>query len=137
MRYESVLQTIGRTPLVSLDRICGDRIPAKVYGKVEAFNPGQSAKDRAALYMIEQAEKKGRILPGATLIEATSGNTGYSIAMIAAVKGYKCILTLTDKAGPEKRALLTALGAEIVLCPKDAAPEDPASYYSQAERLSA
>ena len=73
MRYDSVIQTIGRTPLVALDRICGDRIPAKVYGKVESYNPGQSAKDRAALYMIEQAEKKGRIKPGATLIEATSG----------------------------------------------------------------
>ncbi|MBC6993879.1 cysteine synthase family protein [Neolewinella lacunae] len=137
MRHESVISTIGNTPLVSLDRICGSRISAKVYGKVESFNPGQSAKDRAALYMIEQAEKKGRIQPGATLIEATSGNTGFSIAMIAAVKGYKCVLTLTDKAGPEKRALLTALGAEIVLCPAAAEPEDPASYYSQAERLAA
>lgn len=137
MLYGSVIDTIGHTPLVSLDRICGDRIPAKVYGKVESFNPGQSAKDRAALYMIEQAEKKGRIKPGATLIEATSGNTGFSIAMIAAVKGYKCILTLSDKAGPEKRALMRALGAKIVLCPKDAAPEDPESYYSQAEHLAA
>ena len=137
MRFESVIETIGKTPLISLDRICGERIPAKVYGKVESFNPGQSAKDRAALYMIEQAERKGRILPGATIIEATSGNTGYSIAMIAAVKGYKCILTLTDKAGPEKRALLVALGAEIVLCPKDAAPEDPESYYSMAESIAA
>ena len=137
MRHGSVIETIGHTPLISLDRICGDRIAAKVYGKVESFNPGQSAKDRAALYMIEQAEKKGRIKPGATLIEATSGNTGFSIAMIAAVKGYKCILTLSDKAGPEKRALMTALGARVVLCPKDAAPEDPESYYSQAERLAA
>jgi len=134
---DHILQTIGNTPLISLDRICGDRIPAKVYGKVESFNPGQSAKDRAALYMIEQAEKNGKIKPGATLIEATSGNTGFSIAMIAAVKGYKCILTLSDKAGPEKRALMTALGAKIVLCPKDAAPEDPESYYSQAEHLAA
>lgn len=137
MRFDSVLQTIGHTPLISLDRICGERIPAKVYGKVESFNPGQSAKDRAALYMIQQAERKGRIQEGATIIEATSGNTGYSIAMIAAVKGYKCILTLTDKAGPEKRALLTALGAKIVLCPKDAAPEDPNSYYSMAETIAA
>jgi cystathionine beta-synthase len=137
MRHDSVLSTIGHTPLISLDRICGDRIPAKVYGKVESFNPGQSAKDRAALHMIEQAEKKGLIKPGATLIEATSGNTGFSIAMIAAVKGYKCILTLSDKAGPEKRALMTALGAKIVLCPKDAAPEHPDSYYSRAEELAA
>lgn len=135
MRHESVLTAIGNTPLVKLDRICGDRIPAAVYGKMESMNPGQSAKDRAALHMIEEAERKGLIHEGATLIEATSGNTGFSIAMIAAVKGYKCILTLTDKAGPEKRALLTALGAKIVLCPKDAAPEDPESYYSQAEEL--
>ncbi len=135
MHYDSVLQAIGNTPLIRLDRICGSRIPAAVYGKMESMNPGQSAKDRAALYMIEQAERKGRIQPGATLIEATSGNTGFSIAMIAAIKGYKCILTLTDKAGPEKQALLTALGAKIVLCPKDAAPEDPESYYSRAEEL--
>ena len=135
MRYDSVLQAIGNTPLIRLDRICGSRIPATVYGKMESMNPGQSAKDRAALYMIEQAERKGRIQPGATLIEATSGNTGFSIAMIAAIKGYKCILTLTDKAGPEKQGLLKALGAKIVLCPKDAAPEDPESYYSRAEEL--
>ena len=137
MRYESILNTIGKTPLVSLDRVCGERIPARVFAKVESFNPGQSAKDRAALYMIEEAERKGLIKPGATLIEATSGNTGFSMAMIAAVKGYKCILTLSDKAGPEKRALMTALGAKIVLCPKDAAPEDPESYYSRAEELAA
>ncbi|MEM7571838.1 MAG: cysteine synthase family protein [Bacteroidota bacterium] len=137
MRFQHVLETVGNTPLIQLDRICGDRIPAKVYAKVEAFNPGQSAKDRAALYMIEQAEQKGRIQEGATIIEATSGNTGYSIAMAAAVKGYRCILTLTDKAGPEKIALLKALGAEIILCPKDAEPEDPESYYMQAERLAA
>ena len=137
MRFNSVIDTVGSTPLIRLDRICGERIPATVYAKVEAYNPGNSAKDRAALYMIEEAERKGRIKPGGTIIEATSGNTGYSIAMIAAVKGYKCILTLTDKAGPEKRALLSALGAEMILCPKDAEPEDPASYYSQAERLAA
>ncbi len=135
MRFNSVLDTVGATPLVKLDRICGERIPATVYAKVEAYNPGNSAKDRAALYMIEAAERKGLISEGATIIEATSGNTGYSIAMISAVKGYRCILTLTDKAGPEKQALLRALGAEIILCPKDAEPEDPASYYAQAEYL--
>ena len=137
MRHNSVIQAIGHTPLIRLDRICGQRIPATVYGKMESFNPGNSAKDRAALYMIEQAERKGRIREGATLIEATSGNTGFSIAMIAAVKGYKCILCLTDKAGPEKQALLRAMGAQIVLCPKDAAPEDPESYYSRAEQFAA
>lgn len=137
MHFSSVIDTIGNTPLIRLDRICGDRIPATVYAKAESHNPGQSAKDRAARYMIEAAEQRGEIGPGATIIEATSGNTGYSIAMISAVKGYRCILTLTDKAGPEKIALLKALGAEIILCPKDAEPEDPRSYYSQAETLAA
>lgn len=137
MRFNSVIDTVGSTPLIKLDRICGERIPATVYAKVESFNPGQSAKDRAALYMIEEAERKGRIQAGATIIEATSGNTGYSIAMIAAVKGYRCVLTLTDKAGPEKIALLHALGADTILCPKDAEPEDPDSYYSRAEQLAA
>lgn len=137
MRFNSVIDTIGSTPLIRLDRICGERIPATVYAKVEAFNPGNSAKDRAALYMIEEAERKGRLRPGGTIIEATSGNTGYSIAMVAAIKGYRCMLTLTDKAGPEKRALLTAMGAEIILCPSDAEPEDPESYYSKADHLAA
>lgn len=135
MRFNSVIETIGATPMIKLDRICGDRIPATVYAKVESYNPGQSAKDRTALYMIEAAERKGRIKPGATIIEATSGNTGYSIAMISAIKGYRCVLTLTDKAGPEKIALLEALGAELILCPASAEPDDPASYYAQAERL--
>ncbi len=135
MPHESVIATIGNTPLIHLKRIVGDHFPATVYGKVEAYNPGQSAKDRIALYMVEQAERKGLLKPGATVIEATSGNTGYSLAMVCALKGYRCVLTVTSKAGQEKLALLRSLGAEIVVCPADATPEDPRSYYSRAEQL--
>ena len=135
MRHENVLSTIGNTPLVRLNRICND-FTAEIYGKVEAFNPGQSAKDRIANYMVEQAEKRGFLKPGGTVIEATSGNTGYSLAMISAIKGYRCVLTVTSKASHEKLSLLRALGAEVIVCPADAQPEDPRSYYSRAEQLS-
>jgi cystathionine beta-synthase len=134
MRYENILATIGNSPLIQLSRICHD-IPAQVYGKVEAYNPGQSAKDRIALYMVEQAERAGQLRPGATIVEATSGNTGYSLAMVCTMKGYKCILTVTSKAGQEKLALLRAMGAEVVVCPADVTPEDPRSYYSRAEQI--
>ncbi len=135
MRYENVLATIGNTPLIELSRICHD-IPGKVYGKVEAFNPGNSAKDRIALYMVEKAEKEGRIKPGDTIVEATSGNTGYSLAMVCSLKGYRCVLTVSSKASQEKLALLRSMGAEVIVCPADAEPEDPRSYYSRAEQLS-
>ena len=135
MRYENVLATIGNTPLIHLNRIAKD-IPAQVYGKVEAYNPGQSAKDRTALYMVEQAERDRLIQPGDTIVEATSGNTGYSLAMICSMKGYRCLLTVSSKASQEKLSLLKAMGAEVVICPADAEPEDPRSYYSQAKRLS-
>lgn len=134
MHCENVLATIGNTPLIKLSRICEDLSPT-VFGKVEAFNPGQSAKDRIALYMIEQAERAGKIKPGATIVEATSGNTGYSIAMVSSLKGYKCILCVTSKASREKLALLRSMGAEVVICPADVEPEDPRSYYSQAESI--
>ncbi len=134
MYYESVLATIGHTPLIKLGRMCAD-LPGTVLGKVESFNPGQSAKDRIALYMIEQAEKKGRIKPGDTIVEATSGNTGFSIAMVCSIKGLKCILTVTSKASQEKLSLLRSMGAEVVVCPADAEPEDPNSYYSRAEQI--
>lgn len=134
MYSKNVLANIGNTPLIELSRVCKD-IPCKVLGKVEAFNPGQSAKDRIALYMIEQAEKQGRLKPGSTIVEATSGNTGYSLAMVSALKGYKCVLTVTSKASQEKLSLLRALGAEVIICPVDAEPEDPQSYYSRAEQL--
>ncbi len=134
MHCESVLATIGNTPLIRLSRI-GHNLPATVFGKVEAFNPGQSAKDRIALYMVEQAERSGKLQPGGTIIEATSGNTGYSLAMVSSLKGYKCVLTVTSKASREKIALLRSMGAEVVVCPADAEPEDPRSYYSRAEQL--
>jgi len=135
MRYDNVLETIGNTPLIRLGRICKD-IPAEIYGKVEAYNPGQSAKDRTALYMLEQAEKEGKIKPGDTIIEATSGNTGYSLAMACSLKGYNCLLCVSSKASNEKLALLRSMGAEVVICPADAPPEDPRSYYSRAAQLS-
>ncbi|MEM9261549.1 MAG: cysteine synthase family protein [Bacteroidota bacterium] len=135
MQHENVVATIGNTPLVKLSNITEGVIPATVYGKVEAFNPGQSAKDRVAKYMIEQAERDGKLQPGGTVIEATSGNTGYSMAMVSALRGYRCVLCVTSKAGQEKLSLLRSLGAEVVICPADVAPEDPRSYYSRAEQL--
>ena len=134
MYQKSVLDTIGHTPLIQLSRICAD-LPFTVLGKVEAFNPGHSAKDRTAYYMICEAEKKGKLKPGGTIVEATSGNTGFSIAMVSALKGYRCILTLTTKASKEKIALLESMGAQVVVCPAEVAPEDPRSYYSQAEQI--
>ena len=135
MHFENVAATIGNTPLVKLNNVVSGIIPATVYAKVEGYNPGHSAKDRVAKYMIEQAEKKGLLKPGGTVIEATSGNTGYSLAMVSAIKGYRCVLTVTSKAGQEKLALLRSLGAEVVICPADVQPEDPRSYYSRAEQL--
>jgi len=134
MIRESVTDTIGNTPLIRLNRIA-EGLRGSFYAKVEAYNPGQSAKDRIALFMVEEAEKKGLLQPGGTIVEATSGNTGYSIAMLAAIKGYRCILTLTSKASTEKISLLRSLGARVVICPVDVAPEDPRSYYSQAEQI--
>jgi len=134
MYCENVLETIGNTPLIKLSNI-SKSIPATVFGKVEAYNPGQSAKDRTALFMVEQAEKRGDLKPGCTIIEATSGNTGYSLAMVCALKGYHCVLTVSSKASKEKLALLRSLGAEVVICPANVKPEDPRSYYSKAEQL--
>ena len=134
MVYENLSGTIGNTPLVRLNKITAG-LTGTYYAKVEAFNPGQSAKDRIAFYMVEQAEKKGLIKPGGTIVEATSGNTGFSIAMLSAIKGYKCILTLTSKASTEKISLLKSLGAEVIICPVDVSPEDARSYYSRAEQI--
>lgn len=133
--FENVLETIGNTPLIKLNRIA-ESIPATVMAKVEAFNPGQSAKDRIAFHMVEEAERSGQLKPGGTIVEATSGNTGFSLAMISTIKGYRCILCVTTKASKEKIALLKSLGAEVVICPADAAPEDPNSYYSKAKSIS-
>ncbi len=134
MVYENLSGTIGNTPMVRLNKITAG-LTGTFYAKVEAFNPGQSAKDRIAFYMVEQAEKKGFIKPGGTIVEATSGNTGFSIAMLSAIKGYQCILTLTSKASTEKISLLKSLGAEVIICPVDVRPEDPRSYYSRAEQI--
>jgi cystathionine beta-synthase len=133
--YQNVLQTIGNTPLIRLNYF-SEQLGLNVYAKVEAYNPGQSAKDRIALYMIEKAEKEGKIKPGATIIEASSGNTGFAIAMVCAIKGYKALITVSSKISAEKLNQLRAMGAEVIICPKSAKPEDPRSYYSQAKQKS-
>lgn len=135
MIHKSILEAIGNTPLVQLQRVVGD-LPLTVAAKVEYLNPGQSIKDRIALKMVEDAEEAGLIKPGGTIIEGTSGNTGMGLALAAAVKGYKCIFTTTDKQSQEKVDLLRALGAEVRVCPTNVEPEDPRSYYSVAKQLS-
>ena len=134
MVFNNILETIGKTPLIRLNNIVL-HIQAAVYAKVEAFNPGLSAKDRIALHMIERAERLGKLKPGGTVVDATSGNTGFSLAMVAAIKGYKCVLTVTSKISEDKLNNLRAMGAEVVLCPQEAKPSDPNSYYKMAERL--
>jgi cystathionine beta-synthase len=131
---KNILETIGNTPLVKINSITKD-IPALVLAKVETTNPGNSIKDRMALKMIEDAEKDGRLKPGGTIIEGTSGNTGMGLAIAAVIKGYKCIFTTTDKQSKEKVDALRAFGAEVVVCPTDVDPEDPRSYYSVSSRL--
>jgi cystathionine beta-synthase len=133
--YKNVLETIGNTPLIKLNKTVKE-VPALVLAKVETFNPGHSIKDRMALKMVEDAEKQGRIKPGGTFIECTSGNTGMGIALAACVKGYKCIFTTSDKQSKEKFDMLRAVGAEVIVCPTNVEPTDPQSYYSVAERLS-
>ncbi|GJM31983.1 MAG: cystathionine beta-synthase [Saprospiraceae bacterium] len=135
MYYQNILETIGNTPLVKLNKTVED-IPALVLMKVETFNPGHSIKDRMALKMLIDAENRGDILPGGTIIECTSGNTGMGLAIAAAVKGYRCIFTTSDKQSKEKIDLLKAHGAEVIVCPTNVTPDDPRSYYSIAERLS-
>ena len=132
--FDSVLETIGQTPLIRLNRIVAD-LPCTVYAKVESFNPGLSAKDRIAMQMIEKAESDGRLFPGGTVIESTSGNTGFSVAMVCAVKGYRCIITAPAKISDEKLAALKAMGAEVIVCPTNVKPEDPESYYSRAHNF--
>lgn len=130
----NILETIGNTPLVRLNKITAG-LPCTVAAKVEYFNPGHSAKDRMAIKMVEVAEKEGKLKPGGTIIECTSGNTGMGLALAACVKGYKCIFTTTDKQSKEKLDILRALGAEVIVCPTDVEPTDPRSYYSIARRL--
>ena len=131
---QNILETIGNTPLIRLNKITR-QIPATVLAKVDYFNPGNSIKDRMAVKMIEVAEKEGRLKPGGTIIECTSGNTGMGLALVACVKGYKCIFTTTDKQSREKMDILKAVGAEVIVCPTNVEPDDPRSYYSVARRL--
>lgn len=135
MWLNNILETIGNTPLIKLNKITKN-IPATVLAKVDYFNPGNSIKDRMALKMIEVAEQEGKLKPGGTIIEGTSGNTGMGLALAACVKGYKCIFVTTDKQSKEKADILKAVGAEVIVCPTNVLPEDPNSYYSVAKRLS-
>lgn len=132
--YDNVLQTIGNTPLIKLNKVAAG-LPCPVYAKVDFFNPGNSIKDRMALKMLEVAEQEGKIKPGGTIIEGTSGNTGMGLALAAIIKGYKCIFTTTDKQSKEKIDILKAVGAEVIVCPTNVEPEDPRSYYSVSKRL--
>ena len=140
MRYaESILDLVGRTPLVRLTRVTDELGPLDhqplILGKLEMLNPGGSVKDRIGLPMIEAAEREGKLRPGGTIIEPTSGNTGHGLAIAAALKGYRCIFVMADKQSVEKQSLLRAYGAEVVLCPTNVPPESPESYYSVAARL--
>ena len=135
MKYaKNILETIGNTPLVQLNSVTKE-VDAMVLAKVETFNPGNSVKDRMALKMIEDAEADGRLQPGGTIIEGTSGNTGMGLALAAIVKGYKCIFVISDKQSKEKMDILRAVGAEVVVCPTNVEPDDPRSYYSVSKSL--
>lgn len=131
----NILETIGNTPMVRLNKVTAE-LPCPVYMKVETFNPGHSIKDRMALQMVNDAEADGRLKPGGTIIECTSGNTGMGLALAACVRGYRCIFTTSDKQSKEKIDILKAHGAEVIVCPTNVTPEDPRSYYSVARRLS-
>ena len=133
--YNNIVETIGNTPLVKINKVLGDDFPALVLAKVETTNPGNSVKDRMALKMIEDAEKDGRLKPGGTIIEGTSGNTGMGLALVAIQKGYKCIFVTNSKQSKEKCDILRAVGADVIVCPTDVKPTDPRSYYSTAKRL--
>ncbi|RCL71033.1 MAG: cysteine synthase family protein [Cryomorphaceae bacterium] len=130
----NILETIGNTPLIKLNSITND-IEALVLAKVEYFNPGNSVKDRMAVKMVEDAEKDGRLKPGGTIVEGTSGNTGMGLALAAIVKGYKLICVTTDKQSKEKIDILKAVGAKVIICPTNVEPDDPKSYYSTAKRI--
>ncbi len=134
MIYNSIIDTIGNTPMIRLNKISKD-IKGEILVKVEYFNPGNSMKDRMAIKMVEDAEKAGLLKPGGTLIEGTSGNTGMGLALAAIAKGYRCIFTMADKQSKEKIDILRAVGAEVVVCPTNVTPDDPRSYYSVAKKL--
>lgn len=134
MIYNSIIETIGNTPLVKLQKVTKG-IKGTILAKVEYFNPGNSTKDRMALKMVEDAEKAGLLKPGGTIIEGTSGNTGMGLALAAAAKGYRCIFTMADKQSQEKINILKSVGAEVIVCPTNVSPDDPRSYYSVARKL--
>ena len=132
--FNNVLELVGNTPLIKLNTITS-ALKGNYYAKVEAFNPGHSSKDRIALYIIEQAEKKGILKPGDTIIETTSGNTGFSIAMVSIIKGYNCILAVSSKSSADKIDMLKTMGAQVYVCPAHVSADDPRSYYEVAKRL--
>src|SRR3954466_7232572 len=132
--FDNIIQAIGNTPIVRLNRVA-QGIPAQIYGKLEFMNPGGSIKDRIGWWMIEDAERKGIIKPGGTIVEGTSGNTGVGLAIAAAIKGYKCIFVLPDKMSTEKIKNLRAFGAKVVVTPTAVEPQDPRSYYKVSRRL--
>jgi cystathionine beta-synthase len=132
---DTVLDAIGHTPMIRINRITRGVVRGTVLAKVETFNPGNSIKDRMAVKMIEDAERAGLLKPGGTIVEGTSGNTGMGLAIAAVVKGYKCVFTTTDKQSKEKIDALKAFGAEVIVCPTNVDPEDPRSYYSVSSRL--
>ncbi|MBT4002971.1 MAG: cysteine synthase family protein, partial [Chloroflexi bacterium] len=132
--YTDILQTIGKTPLVQLTRI-GQHLNCALYAKVEFFNPGGSVKDRIGLNMVEEAERSGKLKHGGTIVEATSGNTGAGLAIIAAIKGYKSIFVMPDKMSDEKIQLLRAYGAQVVITPTAVTPDDPRSYYKVSQKI--
>ncbi len=132
--YDNVLSLIGNTPLIKLNRIT-ESLQGNFYAKVEAFNPGHSTKDRIALYIIEEAERQGILTPGDTIIETTSGNTGFSLAMVSIIKGYSCILAVSSKSSKDKIDMLRSLGAKVYVCPAHVSADDERSYYNVAKRL--
>ncbi len=132
--YNNILELVGNTPLVRLNKITAS-LSGNYFAKMEAFNPGHSAKDRIAVHIIEQAEKKGLLKKDSTIIETTSGNTGFSLAMVSMVKGYRCILAVSSKSSPDKIDMLRSMGAEVYVCPAHVSADDPRSYYEVAKRL--
>lgn len=132
--YSSILDLVGNTPLIRLNKIT-EPLTGSFYAKVEAFNPGHSAKDRIAVHIIEEAERRGILKPGSTIIETTSGNTGFSLAMVSMVKGYQCILAVSSKSSPDKIDMLKSMGAKVYVCPAHVSADDPRSYYEVAKRL--
>lgn len=132
--FDNLLDLVGNTPLVKLNKIVSG-FKGSFYAKIESFNPGHSSKDRIALYIIEQAEKQGILKPGDTIIETTSGNTGFSLAMVSIIKGYDCILAVSSKSSPDKIDMLKTMGAKVYVCPAHVSADDPRSYYEVAKRL--